>query len=381
MKFFKLILCFWLLPILGSAQSYEYTRYSEKDGLKNRFVYSVNQDERGNLLIGTGEGLFSYDGFSFKEFNTDNGLINNFITCSEKDANGGIWFGHDNGALTYLHNDKLDTINLSEFTQSRINQIISRENELWVLTQNDGLLKRNAHNQWQQFKDGLEDFTLYTFYLDRFNRIWLGTDIGLLLVEISDKTLDYRFIDEISGSKVSSILPQNDKLLIGSEDLGIFILQLNEKDYNVDVLKYEGEEFNSYHVNFLFLSLKGDLWICSNNKGLVQLSAMVDGAYRKRKEHAGIKTIQSQSIRTCTMDREGNMWIGTMGEGLFKIQDSYLTLFADKSDESRTVYSIYERNDTIWYGEKGEIKICYKSPDNVIDLIDTNAGSLWMLME
>jgi ligand-binding sensor domain-containing protein/serine phosphatase RsbU (regulator of sigma subunit) len=374
MKFLHLILFFWLIPYMGSGQSYEYTRYSEKDGLKSRFVYSINQDAGGNLLVGTGEGLYSYDGFSFREFNTDKGLINNFITCSEKDAQGGIWFGHDNGALTYLLDDRIDTINLSEFTHSRINQIVSRENELWVLTQNDGLLCRNAKNQWQQFKDGLDDFTLYSFHIDRFNRIWLGTDIGLLLLEISGKTFDYTFIDEISGSKVSCILPQNDKLLIGTEDLGIFILQLNEKDYNVDVLRFEEEEFNSYHVNSLFLTPIGDLWICSNNKGVLQLSAMVNGAYRKRKEHAGIKSIQSQSIRTCTMDREGNIWIGTMGEGLFKLQDSYLTLLSDKSDELRTVYSIFERNDTIWYGEKGEIKICYKSPDNIIDLIDGKNG-------
>lgn len=374
MRFLQLILYISLLPIIGSAQAYEYTRYSEKDGLKNRFVYTVNQDARGNLLIGTGEGLYSYDGFKFKEFNTDNGLISNVITCSEKDGIGGVWLGHDNGALTHFHNEKLHTFSLSEYTHSRINQIIVQGEELWVLTQNDGLLKRNSQGQWQQYYEGLEEFTLYSFYVDKFNRVWLGTDIGLLLADISGKQLDYVFIDEVSGSKVSCILPQDDKLLVGTEDLGIFIVQLADQEYSVNVLAFEGEEFNSYYINNLYSAPNGDLWIGSNNKGLIQLYAKVDGAYRKRKEHVGSKAIQAQSIRTCTMDREGNIWIGTMGEGLIKIQNSYLSLYSEKTEEPQNIYSIFERNDTIWYGEKGTIKICYKSPDNLIGIIDKKIG-------
>jgi len=156
-------------------------------------------------MIGTGEGLYSYDGFSFKEYTTANsfkeyttanGLISNLISCSEVNENGVIWYGHANGSLTKYTNGRLDTINLSAYTQSRINQIAGNEEELWVLTQNDGLLKKDKSNHWTQFKQGIEGYFLFSFFIDKWNRIWLGTDIGLLLCTINGNNIEYNFIDD-----------------------------------------------------------------------------------------------------------------------------------------------------------------------------------------
>lgn len=372
-RFFTYLL-FLFSPFWSFGQTHQFTRYSEKDGLKNRFVYTVDQDERGYLMIGTGEGLYSYDGFTFKEYTTANGLISNVITCSEVNKNGVIWYGHNNGSLTKYTNGRLDTINLSSYTHSRINQIEGNEETLWVLTQNDGLLKKDKNNHWTQYKQGIEEYVLFSFYIDKWNRIWLGTDMGLLLCTINGEIIEYNFIDEIIESKVSCIYPKEGELIVGTEDIGIFKIDIRNEEYMVSPIHFEEVDFSSYNVNSLYVSPANDLWVCSNNKGLVQLSGFVNGQYRKKIEHTGKEDFNATSINVCTGDREGNIWVGTIGDGLTKIQDRYLTLYHHTETITYKSLCIYEQNDTIWSGSVGRINIYYGTPDNLIDSIGTNYG-------
>lgn len=372
-KIYSYILIF-LFPIFGNSQSFEFTKYSEKDGLKNRFVYTIDQDASGYLMIGTGEGLFRYDGFSFREYTTTNGLMTNFITCSNLDEQGVIWYGHDNGSLSKYHGGKIDTINLSQFTHSRINQVSGNHENLWVLSQNDGLIHKDKNNQWKQYKDGIEDYTLYSFYIDRWNRIWLGTDIGLLLATIEGDRIEFNFIDEISESKVSCILKDENNLIIGTEDIGLFTVNISHDQYSIQPLIFDELILSDYNTNGLFLSEAHDLWISTNNKGLIQLANFVDGQYRKKVEHFGPDGLNAQSIRTCTSDREGNIWVGTIGDGLSKIEDSYLTIFKPAKEDVSNVLCVFERNDTIWSGLNGVINISYGNPNNLIGTIDKTQG-------
>ena len=58
------ISCMFLLPLLAQAQGrkYVFSRLTEKDGLVSNHVYSVLQDKKGFIWIGTANGLQRYDG-------------------------------------------------------------------------------------------------------------------------------------------------------------------------------------------------------------------------------------------------------------------------------------------------------------------------------
>src|SRR5579872_5480732 len=68
----------------------------QEEGLSNDFVICINQDNNGFLWVGTREGLFRYDGYSFKAFKNSpvdsTSLIDNSITavCPEKNK---LWVG------------------------------------------------------------------------------------------------------------------------------------------------------------------------------------------------------------------------------------------------------------------------------------------------
>jgi ligand-binding sensor domain-containing protein len=59
-------------------------------------VYSINEDNNGNLWIGTVDaGVWKYDGNNLINFTTKEGLTSNAINTIYKDMNGELWFGTD----------------------------------------------------------------------------------------------------------------------------------------------------------------------------------------------------------------------------------------------------------------------------------------------
>jgi ligand-binding sensor domain-containing protein len=69
-------------------------------------VWSLNEDNNGNLWIGTGDaGAWSYDGKKLINYTTKDGLPNSGIETIYKDKKGDLWFG-TNGDGVYTFNGR-----------------------------------------------------------------------------------------------------------------------------------------------------------------------------------------------------------------------------------------------------------------------------------
>jgi len=66
-------------------------------------IYAINEDDDGNLWIGTVDaGVWKYDGNALKNYTTNDGLTSNSINTIYKDRNGKLWFGTDeSGVCTF----------------------------------------------------------------------------------------------------------------------------------------------------------------------------------------------------------------------------------------------------------------------------------------
>lgn len=79
------------------------TYYSYPEGFINNSVYAINEDKDGNMWFGTDEGVYKYDGKTFKNYNKKDGL--NHLDISRKsivvDKSGKIWVGTHGGVYLY----------------------------------------------------------------------------------------------------------------------------------------------------------------------------------------------------------------------------------------------------------------------------------------
>jgi ligand-binding sensor domain-containing protein/serine phosphatase RsbU (regulator of sigma subunit) len=377
MRNFTILFILLMLAFHCGAQSYNFKKYVEQNGLNNRFVYTIDQDELGNLLIGTGEGLYVYDGFNFDEISGKQGLSDNFLTCSLRSSDGSIYYGHNKGLITKYASQKFEHFDVSSFTQSRINSILEdSQKNIWVLTQNDGILKKDNQGNWKQYNKGIEDLTLYSFYIDEWQRIWLGSDMGLLKAHVANNDeVKYDFVDEVIETKVSSLYKGKNGVVVGTEDSGIYLLAPQNDGYELTKLQYRDFNFSTISVNSLYEDNDNNLWICSNNQGLIQLTGLVNGQFLKMIKYKDNEKEKTSSMRICKSDREGTIWIGTMGEGLLKLTDNYFSKFSfAHNEQDKTIYSVYEKNDTILCGSYGLVYISAEEPSNLIDSLSIKNG-------
>ena len=99
-----LILFFFITG--GQAQDYR-TSVQEigiEDGLSSFNIYSIAQDNRGVIWIGTDYGINSYDGQQIKSYTREeNGLCGNRVEAILVDHNNHIWIqGFDNNGKPLL---------------------------------------------------------------------------------------------------------------------------------------------------------------------------------------------------------------------------------------------------------------------------------------
>ncbi|MBL0237713.1 MAG: hypothetical protein IPQ02_14140 [Saprospiraceae bacterium] len=74
-------------------------------------IYSINEDNFGNLWIGTVDaGVWKYDGTHLTHYTLKDGLSSNAVNTIYKDKNGQLWFGTDENGIC-----KFNGINFQKF--------------------------------------------------------------------------------------------------------------------------------------------------------------------------------------------------------------------------------------------------------------------------
>ncbi|MBK9734248.1 MAG: hypothetical protein IPO92_04480 [Saprospiraceae bacterium] len=66
----RIVLCLFFIIHLASGSSqdavYSFKNFGEKDGLSSRTIYAIDQDKLGFMWFGTANGLYRFDGMTFK---------------------------------------------------------------------------------------------------------------------------------------------------------------------------------------------------------------------------------------------------------------------------------------------------------------------------
>jgi ligand-binding sensor domain-containing protein/serine phosphatase RsbU (regulator of sigma subunit) len=347
----KLLKTITLLIMTGSfgvsGQDYFFRQYTNEDGLYHSFIYAINQDIDGFLWLGTGEGLYRFNGFDFEYFTTEEGLADNFVTDIFRDTAGKLWIGHQSGSVSVLSGKDFTVLNKGSENQGSVTDITQDEQGfIWATVQNQGLLLINENFIITHVNFAIEHEPLSRIaYLDN-NQFLIGSQENIYLgkyEKASGSMLIMNRLENYPGSKVVEILPESPgNYLIVSQEDGIYRFQFDSLslEYEFSTLDDNGDGILD-NLQGGILDEKGILWLESLGNGLIK--------YRRGKgtdfTRAGIVStangLVSDNVRSVFEDLEGNLWFGMYGEGLLRYVDNNLTFFSyHPENESNSTYAI-----------------------------------------
>ena len=185
----RFILTFYLTLLLfvGNAQV-QFMHYTTEDGLPDNNSEAIFRDSDGYLWVGTYNGLSKYDGYRFQLYpssDTINGIIGNTVFKIFEDNQHKIWIGSNKGLSLYnKKNDKfINSIKLACVTD--IEQ--DKRGFLWVCS-HSGLFvidpNLNKIEKRYTISNGLSSNVLTSSVIDAENNIWISTQNNGLM-EIS----------------------------------------------------------------------------------------------------------------------------------------------------------------------------------------------------
>ena len=143
------------------------TYYSpERYGIS--YVYQVAEDNQRNVWLATGGGLIKYDGVDFIVYDHDNSPLSSHITNAvTADDRGNIWVGTDNGLYVFNPNSEIELGEYS-FTSPINNLSVSKEeNRVRISFQPNNLIQnkityqlergRGLHKFWKIYDETFEN--------------------------------------------------------------------------------------------------------------------------------------------------------------------------------------------------------------------------------
>ncbi len=341
---------------------YSFHTYTTEQGLAQPYIYSLLQDSRGYLWIGTGNGLSRFDGIKFESFTTNDSLADNFINCSISDGNY-LWFGFPNGRISLFNGKKFKTVKIPQPTGSPITHFIKGPGKhIWASTYSDGLLEFGNTNE-EVIHHGLsENINIITFDFFSEDELIVGTNAGLFKCKIGNagKIENITIFKEIPDSKITAIkkIKNGNGFYISTENDGIYILKLNQN--KIIVSKFNtGAEITLNGIQDILEDSHQNLWICSFGSGLIKLTLSDSFQILKVDFYNKSNGYLSDNTKTVFEDREGNIWCGNYGEGLTLITTNVFSVISfDKILYGDKVFSIYVTGSNYFIGtNKGLIQL------------------------
>lgn len=134
-------------------------------------ITKIQQDERGNLWIGTDRGLNYYDGRTFKRYHYDEGnrfsLSNSSVLSIFIDSKKRIWIGTKGGGLNLFEStsEKFYQLSVKEGLANDVIQAIQEDDDgnLWV-SSNKGLSKISFSNTLLPF--GQDGYAISNYFVE-----------------------------------------------------------------------------------------------------------------------------------------------------------------------------------------------------------------------
>ena len=307
-----------------------------------------------------------------KKFPIENPLSYRSINTITQDHEGFMWFGSQEGVhkydgydiTTYLHNDK-DPTSLSADVVSQV--FVDSKGRIWVATRGSGLnLYVPASNSFEHINrsEGLSNDNINVIYEDNEGKLWIGTEKGLNVLSEKNGQWNIKKIyrnptdnKSLSHNTIQAIVQtDNTDIWIGSLGGGVSIFDKNG-DFlqSIEFNKLSNNEDFAKFISALYEDKLGNVWIGTIDDGLIKVHK------NKRQMDHFLETsevsITSDTIESIYQDSNNNIWIATdQGISIFNEELQSFSKIQHVNNQSSSLSSNFvltvfeDSNQMIWVG-------------------------------
>lgn len=251
--------------IAGQPETYEV--FNVRDGLSDPRIYSIRSDFESNLWIGTYTGELNRlkDGI-IRTFGERDGVVGERVHSIYEDEPGVYWVGTEK-ALVLMDGANVTAFSTGDVLTSDVRAILrDRSGQLWVGTKIG--LSRFENGEFHSFRNDVG--AVVSLVEDRDGRVWAAGEVGVVSWHQGEWT-NHFLLDERVAGRITALQETRDgRLLIG------------------------------------------------RRQGLV---------VREGQELALVEELGTSWIRAFHEDDEGYLWIGTVGDGLYRWRNADLKHF------------------------------------------------------
>ncbi len=345
------------------AAGYHPSFFDVAAGLPSDSAHVILPSRTGYLWIGTDAGLVRFDGRVFTTYRhvTYPGLAGNLVTALCEDRAGTLWIGTDHGLSSYrggrFESYPAVAAAVTDFS-------LAQDGNLWISTYGAGLYEVRAGELVSHANDWLIPAVRNTgrLYHDRSGRLWMGL-IGAGLAYIEGGQLKVPPGAGFDFPEVGAIAEDPRGILWIGTIRGAYCLRAGQ------VHPADAPNLGpSQRINAFFTDATGHFWIVGNDTLWGTDPSAPDQAPLRLSIPGG------DSCSALTQDREGNLWVGTLDQGLVRLRPSAFAAvgITNHGPSPRPRSIAVEANGAAWVGlaDGGVARIV---PGQPVERIDTGA--------
>ncbi len=371
----------------SSRQPMRFDRISLDEGLSQSNVFSILQDSKGLLWVGTEAGLNRYDGYGFRTFRrkrgNPNALLNDYVFDIAEDEGGALWIATNGGGLARLNRDgetftsfRHDPDDSRSISSNVVRTLLpDADGTIWLGTRGAGVDHFDpekgviATYRFQTSDAPARDTNeVYALHRSTDGMLWVGTNDGLVrLNPASGEFAHFRpkagDTGSISDHRVRAIYEDSrGQLWIGTYAGGLN--RFNYRDGTFTRYRHDDSKAGSIaadRVTSIFEDSTGRLWV-GTYKGLNLYISKSDSFVRYANDSRDPYSLGDDIVTTLFEDRSGVLWVGTRNGGLSKwnprswslgLKDA-TALTASGAEQPNVTSFVEDADGTLWIGTLGD---------------------------
>lgn len=356
----------------GNNGEMQFKQYRGSEGLSDQ-VFGSTWTSDSSFFCLTDVGISRYDPEEdrFENF-VLKGLTHYFTkTCMLEDSRKNLWFGTYNGGL-YKYDQSLDSIIVFDKRDGLAKNFITclaedSHGNIWIGTFGGGITEisdKGMHNYTLQ--NGLNDDYIKCIYEDHEGNILIGTQYHGFSIFKGEAFVSLTPEEGLSHPNVWAIYQDHDLNYWFGTNQGITVYNPTEKDPEKRFLYYN-REMNSIENNIRFFSedKNGDLWIGTDGGGVFQYSMQDRRFYYDY--YLNRILYRDLVVTALAVDQNNSLWIGTNdGLAFWDIEKQEGTRYSQINGlTGNGITALYvDNNGILWIGSDRKKGLTRYNPEN-----------------